>query len=86
MSLKLKHSKVTIAFCPLEGNSHRRLHLVVLERLKVFLGKRLTFFSFLAQIAEDLSYVTEEGEFITLEQYDTDENYIDVPVISTRLP
>lgn len=31
-------------------------------------------------------YVTDKGEFITLDQYDTDENYTDVPVISTRLP
>lgn len=31
-------------------------------------------------------YVTDKGEYITLEQYDTDENYTDVPVISTRLP
>ena len=32
-------------------------------------------------------YVTEEnGEFVTIEQYETDENYIDVPVFATRLP
>ena len=31
-------------------------------------------------------YVTDKGEFITLDQYENDENYIDVPVISTRLP
>ena len=30
-------------------------------------------------------YVTENGEFVTLEQYDSDDNYIDVPVLSTRL-
>ena len=30
-------------------------------------------------------YVTDKGEFITLDQYEDDENYIDVPVISTRL-
>ena len=30
-------------------------------------------------------YVTDKGEFITLDQYENDENYIDVPVISTRL-
>lgn len=32
-------------------------------------------------------YITEEkGEFVTVEQYETDENYIDVPVLATRLP
>ena len=31
-------------------------------------------------------YVTDKGEFITLDQYENDENYIDVLVISTRLP
>ena len=32
-------------------------------------------------------YVTEDkGEFVTVEQYETDENYIDVPVFATRLP
>ena len=32
-------------------------------------------------------YVTEDkGEFVTVEQYETDENYIDVPVLATRLP
>ena len=32
-------------------------------------------------------YVTEEkGEFVAVEQYETDENYIDVPVLATRLP
>ena len=32
-------------------------------------------------------YVTEEkGEFVTVEQYETDENFIDVPVFATRLP
>ena len=32
-------------------------------------------------------YVTEEkGEFVTVEQYETDENFIDVPVLATRLP
>jgi hypothetical protein len=31
--------------------------------------------------------VTEEkGEFVTVEQYETDENFIDVPVLATRLP
>ena len=30
-------------------------------------------------------YVTDKGEFITLDQYENDENYIDVPIISTRL-
>ena len=32
-------------------------------------------------------YITEEkGEFVTVEQYETDENFIDVPVLATRLP
>ena len=32
-------------------------------------------------------YVTEDkGEFVTVEQYETDENFIDVPVFATRLP
>ena len=32
-------------------------------------------------------YITEEkGEFVPVEQYETDENYIDVPVFATRLP
>lgn len=32
-------------------------------------------------------YITEEkGEFVPVEQYETDENYIDVPVLATRLP
>jgi len=31
-------------------------------------------------------YVTEEGEFVTVEQYENDEKYIDVPVLATRLP
>ena len=32
-------------------------------------------------------YVTEEkGEFVTVEQYETDESFIDVPVFATRLP
>lgn len=32
-------------------------------------------------------YVTEDkGEFVTVEQYETDENFIDVPVLATRLP
>ena len=32
-------------------------------------------------------YITEEkGEFVTVEQYVTDENYIDVPLLATRLP
>lgn len=31
-------------------------------------------------------YITEEkGEFVPVEQYETDENYIDVPVLATRL-
>lgn len=35
---------------------------------------------------EQRGYVTNKGEFITLDQYENDENYVDVPVISTRLP
>ena len=32
-------------------------------------------------------YITEgKGEFVTVEQYETDENFIDVPVLATRLP
>ena len=32
-------------------------------------------------------YITEEkGEFVTVEQYETDESFIDVPVLVTRLP
>ena len=32
-------------------------------------------------------YVTEDkGEFVTVEQYETDESFIDVPVFATRLP
>jgi len=32
-------------------------------------------------------YVIEEnGEFVTVEQYENDDNYIDVPVFATRLP
>lgn len=32
-------------------------------------------------------YVTEDkGEFVTVEQYETDEDFIDVPVFATRLP
>lgn len=31
-------------------------------------------------------YITEDGEFVTVEQYEKDENYIDVPIISTYLP
>ncbi len=32
-------------------------------------------------------YITEEkGEFVTVDQYETDENFIDVPVLATRLP
>lgn len=30
-------------------------------------------------------YITENGEFVTVEQYKKDEKYIDVPVIMTRL-
>lgn len=30
-------------------------------------------------------YVTKEGEYITLDQYENDEKYFDIPVISTRL-
>lgn len=36
---------------------------------------------------EQRGYVTEEkGEFVSIEQYETDEKYIDVPVLATRLP
>ena len=31
-------------------------------------------------------YVTEEGEFITVEQYENDDKYIDVSLVCTRLP
>jgi len=31
-------------------------------------------------------YITEDGEFVTVEQYEKDGKYIDVPVISTYLP
>jgi hypothetical protein len=32
-------------------------------------------------------YITEEKcEFVTVDQYETDENFIDVPVLATRLP
>ena len=31
-------------------------------------------------------YVTEEGEFITVEQYENDEKYIDGSLVCTRLP
>lgn len=36
---------------------------------------------------EQRGYVTEEKcEFVSIEQYETDEKYIDVPVLATRLP
>lgn len=35
---------------------------------------------------KERGYVTEESEFVTIEQYENDENYIDAPIIATRLP
>ena len=31
-------------------------------------------------------YVTDKGEFVTVDQFDSDDKYIDVTIISTRLP